>query len=781
MSAFELFKKCIESDNFFRSCSTAGDFLIVKVEQVSDEEFPSHFDSGEDNCASGSQSVNTSWENSTLTAETIFHPRITPGSVLKPLQEVWYSCNFCEKTLKTKPNMIRHMNLLHDPLARPFACRYCILRFNDERLKQAHEVVHEDEKASIFFCDICGASGSLEEGMKHHMVDDHRATGTEKRRGRKKAKCVEDDDSDEDFIATRKVKPSSETSFHPRVVPGSVLRPCQEVWYSCNFCNKSLKTRPNMIRHMSLLHDPITRPFYCRFCVLRFKDKRLKDSHESTEHEDEKVATILVCEICSASGCLEEGMKHHKEDDHKGDENERKKVGRKRTRRISSEIEDESDGDIKDEDFHGDSASVPLSNVDETKVLFHPRITLGSVRAPSKEVDNQVSKELSDELKKTSSTNLFHARPLPGSDSLELSDVIYSCNFCERKCKPRSAIRHHMKKVHDPRYRPFGCRFCVERFKTQKDLVEHEEASHDGGAPSTLFCDICGVSGSSKQGLDYHMMDDHLGFAVPDNGYKHACQKCRSRFKIKKALQNHLENHHEGTVKCRTCSESFCSKPKLQQHILMVHEKAYRELNPDEVKQETKCCACNEEFKSEADLLSHCQIHLNTFTKLVCDHRAMPPKTFEIFLAHCKYSVKPRTHECLRCKRIFAFDSKFMIHVNGHKRDGNERKVKCDKCGSKFRTLTELDVHEKVKHQLETLFICPICAKSMGSKTSLDNHIKYIHNRDKMNKFGCKICSMKFPNRKRLANHEATHSTERPHGKLAKFRIYRREHFNICF
>jgi hypothetical protein len=89
--------------------------------------------------------------------------------------------------------------------------------------------------------------------------------------------------------------------------------------------------------------------------------------------------------------------------------------------------------------------------------------------------------------------------------------------------------------------------------------------------------------------------------------------------------------------------------------------------------------------------------------------------------------------------------------------------MSCEKCGSKFRNAKELDIHEKVKHNNETLFICPICAKSLGSATILDNHIKYVHNGDVEKKHECQVCSLKFTHRSKLVRHEATHSTVRSH------------------
>ena len=151
-----------------------------------------------------------------------------------------------------------------------------------------------------------------------------------------------------------------------------------------------------------------------------------------------------------------------------------------------------------------------------------------------------------------------------------------------------------------------------------------------------------------------------------------------------------------------------------------------------------------------------------SYKNLKCCHCPAPIKTFEIFLKHAKHHMKKKTHECLRCKKRGAFDGTFISHLKGHKRKYH-KKAECDKCGSKFRNFKDLEMHIKVKHEQQTLFICPICAKSLGSPTILDNHIKYVHNGELEKKHTCRVCAQKFTHKSKLLRHEATHSTHRPH------------------
>lgn len=684
--------------------------------------------------------------------KSIFHPRIAAGSVLKPVAEVWYTCNFCKKKLKPRNNMIRHMMLLHDPVSKPFACKFCVLRFDDEKKKDLHEqTTHENEGALILFCKVCGVSGNIEEGMKHHMLDDHKILPSEIENvsfespstriignsrsfkqeehsndfeGSTFGNCSGNDSRKSEKTGRRK----SSTVFHPRITPGSVLKPCQEIWYSCSFCDKSLKPRPNMLRHMMLLHDPVTKPFACKFCVLRFDDLRKKNYHESTVHEvDEDSTIIFSCDICGASGSHEKGMRHHKKEDH-----DPAKQGRKRMKTsIGVKTEDES-------------------TEDESGTMENHKLDDHNRRHESKDTIHAT----------------FHPRPAPGSENLEFSEVPFECNFCDKVLKPKNFLVQHMRAKHDPGIKPFACRYCVDRFRTKTALIEHIAESHDKTDSKVIyFCDICGVSGTKKEGMEHHMTDDHLSITQKvEHEFKYNCMRCKAKFKRKQFLDNHLMFHHEENIKCTKCEETFSDKKRRNHHILFHHDKLIRAIEAHEVQREIKCCACSQEFLSEVALTCHLATHRQGYVSTPCQLQCiLQMKTYDSFVAHSSYHSNPKTHQCTKCLKIFPLDKKLYAHVAGHKRNEQPRNVKCEKCGSGFRSFKELDIHEKVKHQHQTLFICPFCAKSLASATILDTHIRFVHNRAKEEKFECKVCNRKFMRNTCLIRHSATHRTERPH------------------
>lgn len=291
----------------------------------------------------------------------------------------------------------------------------------------------------------------------------------------------------------------------------------------------------------------------------------------------------------------------------------------------------------------------------------------------------------------------------------------------------------HIKQKHDPESFPLGCRFCLQRFADEADCRQHEDAIHDNETPTILFCDICNVSGDKKEGMRRHIEDDHLKLT----------QMRRSR--KRKATDIHSERPTimpEDKVKCEKCDERY-TENKLRYHVMMVHDKAYRLLEPHEVQHEMKCCACHQEFSSEEALLNHLEVHRADYNNSPCNHCPIPPKTFDHFLAHCKHHLKPKTHICLQCNKLFPFDGKLIAHITGHKRMENYRNISCKKCEGKFRSIKDLEVHDKIKHHNLTLFVCPHCAKSMSTSGALDNHIRFVHNKEKG--WSCCCFELHFP------------------------------------
>lgn len=620
-SAHQLQKTSVDSDNFFRSQFVSEDIVVkkekseddlpVKIEKTEEEfsldainfpQFQSDDDNDEDYFGNETHSRTSATWMHQKPEKTKFNPRPLPGSSKTAPQDRFFGCNFCDAKLKPRNNIIRHLMLKHDPLLKPFGCSYCIQRFDIQEKKESHESkFHVNEKPTMVFCEICGVSGDNEKGMEQHKADDHRQPKESNKRKRKNSgnfvdineDSIAQDASDDSISSHLNLPRRRDDRFHPRPIPGYESLKYEEIWYQCNFCDKQLKPRKSMLRHIKQKHDPVLLPHGCRKCIERFKSYDDLSEHDRNRHDGMKDEEVTIfCEICGISGNSYEGIANHKADD------------------------------------HNVMSSFGIFKVDT-------------------EMKTDVVKKPPDHLSRRRDDR-FHPRPLPGHESLKYEDARYCCNFCDKQLRPRKSMLRHMRLKHDPETFPHGCRFCIERFDDAEDLLTHEEDEHERGTPSMLFCDICNVSGDNKEGMENHMLDDHLKPNLPDDSTEKnfKCRRCNETFEHKGALEHHKSTHHQGTTaQCAKCTEAFRDRISLRNHTLMVHDKAFRILEESEITHEIACCACNERFESEYALLKHVNVHRKGYKSVKCDHCPKPLLTFEILYKHVKHHAKPKTHQ----------------------------------------------------------------------------------------------------------------------------------------
>lgn len=174
-AAFNLQRVCIESDSYFRSMLTSEQ-VVIKNEIL------------EDQVAVKEEEMDYSLDDSIFQAEeevTYLVPvtkkrKLQQPTVFNPRQKLHgsqshYECNFCLVQFKTRQHAVKHMKQEHDPAYLLFGCDYCAARFKSEAKKNLHESVrHAGEKKCAIVCKFCGVNGISADGMRNHLVDDHK-------------------------------------------------------------------------------------------------------------------------------------------------------------------------------------------------------------------------------------------------------------------------------------------------------------------------------------------------------------------------------------------------------------------------------------------------------------------------------------------------------------------------------------------------------------------------------------------------------------------------------
>lgn len=243
---------------------------------------------------------------------------------------------------------------------------------------------------------------------------------------------------------------------------------------------------------------------------------------------------------------------------------------------------------------------------------------------------------------------------------------------------------------------------------------------------------------------------------------QYKCSECGQVFKRKQSLLTHLTISHKSNYGCNTCGKNFTSLTIRRLHNLEAHQSKIRALKKSEIQTEIECCVCQKQFCSEKELMDHVPLHRKDFKDIQCKHARFNNAKFdyETFVEHSKRFAQPRTHECSFCQKYFPADQKLLNHVKNHQI--MKHRVTCEKCGTKCKSQRHLEIHDRVIHDQERLFICPICGKSLSTESSLNNHIEYVHERRETENHVCEICGRGFPRKRSLQRHLGTHSTERP-------------------
>ena len=78
----------------------------------------------------------------------------------------------------------------------------------------------------------------------------------------------------------------------------------------------------------------------------------------------------------------------------------------------------------------------------------------------------------------------------------------------------------------------------------------------------------------------------------------------------------------------------------------------------------------------------------------------------------------------------------------------------CDICGLKVISKSSLNRHKKRAHSPDE-FPCPVCGKHFKHKSNLKDHVRLVH--EKIKKYECSLCGLKFSEGRYLKTHEQKH------------------------
>ncbi|XP_063911194.1 gastrula zinc finger protein XlCGF57.1-like [Zophobas morio] len=332
-------------------------------------------------------------------------------------------------------------------------------------------------------------------------------------------------------------------------------------------------------------------------------------------------------------------------------------------------------------------------------------------------------------------------------EKIQHQGVRHVCQHCGKVFLTETCFTKHCKS-HDPDHikEVFTCQVCLAVLRSYSGYSRHMKR-HNGQLPSYV-CDICGKRVNTAESLNYHKKT-HIG----EKNY--LCGNCGKGFITKQTLIEHTRVHtKERPFPCLVCSKRFTQKSSLNVHMRRhTGERPYGFTTPDGTGI-LSCSRCQKTFSCAFKLRKHMYLHNKTVKCLYCE------KYFSqkyMMMTHVN-NVHVTVRETFKCE-ICDYTSKYKLSVKTHtiRKHTKDFAYKCETCGKKYPTKSQLEIHEKINHQ-GLCHVCKTCGKVFKSEGFFKKHCK-AHDPDYIKEvFTCEICSTVLRKAEAYRNHMQRHS-----------------------
>merc|ERR1712129_99855 len=115
--------------------------------------------------------------------------------------------------------------------------------------------------------------------------------------------------------------------------------------------------------------------------------------------------------------------------------------------------------------------------------------------------------------------------------------------------------------------------------------------------------------------------------------------------------------------------------------------------------------------------------------------------------------ILKKKHKCLHCKYSTNSKHSLKIHIRTHTK---EKPYKCNQCGDRFITNSQLCAHQKRYHALIKKYKCSFCCKAFVKKRELTHHTR-THTGEKLFKCSFGNCNKILASKRALSDHLKRH------------------------
>ncbi|XP_063429208.1 zinc finger protein 33B-like isoform X2 [Mytilus trossulus] len=291
----------------------------------------------------------------------------------------------------------------------------------------------------------------------------------------------------------------------------------------------------------------------------------------------------------------------------------------------------------------------------------------------------------------------------------------------------------------------FKCHVCNKKFRSYDILIRH---SRTHPSEKNYECARCGQKFWTKHNLNVHIETIHNSGLVINT-----CQICKSEFRWKHELQEHLKIHvlEESEYICNTCGKTFVNNVFLLEHMKTHAEKIFHQ-----------CHVCDARFLTEKSLHTHIKTHesKNPYTCVVCGEEFLYDNLLE---QHILTHIGIYPYKCKACGAGFNHERHLKEHESTHKSvqlnsnlTGHAPAIPKWHESQKFRKLCSTGnnlTKTLIRHQGAAPCTCTICKLIYRGGKSFSKQ----YNDHKGGPYSCGICGEVFLCKNILSDHEQIH------------------------